>query len=102
MGSAKKMKRKDRREDIRRPAVELLKKPRAYVAPGCGLCAGLRPDYTNYSRVYGTVQRDGMTVRYVRCHYCGNSWTVTAAADVSKASEIQEKTEAAEDDNQGG
>lgn len=94
MGSAETMKRKERREAIRRPAMISEPKPRVFVAPACGSCAGLRPDYSNYSRVYGTVRRDGFIVRYVRCHFCGNSWTVQVkTADGSNASEIQEKIE---------
>lgn len=94
MGSATKMKRKERREAIRRPAVISEPKPRVFVAPACGSCAGLRPDYSNYSRVYGTVRRDGFVVRYVRCHFCGNSWTVQVKIETdSIPSEIQEKIE---------
>ena len=80
MDSAQGMKREERRKEIRRPVQQEPVKPRAFVAPGCSSCVGIRPDYTNYSRVYGTVRRENQVVRYVRCHFCGNSWTVTLNA----------------------
>jgi len=72
------MKRKRQREEIRRPE-EATKKPhpRQFSAPECSLCRNVRPQFTNYSKVYGTIKREFGVVRYIRCNFCGNSWTVT-------------------------
>ena len=83
MGSAAKMNRKHRREDIRRPQQDPIPiKPRQFVAPPCSLCQSHRPEHTNYSRIYGTVTHDFGKVRYIKCHFCGNSWTVTVRNSV--------------------
>jgi hypothetical protein len=72
------MKRKERKEEIRRPYQEPgPARPRQFVAPACTLCQTARPEGQNYSRIYGTVTHEFGKVRYVRCHFCGNSWTVT-------------------------
>lgn len=86
------MNRKQRREDIRRPYQEPVPvKPRQFVAPACTLCQTARPENSNYSRVYGTVAQEFGKVRYVRCHFCGNSWTVTER--ISNQAEEPAKTE---------
>jgi hypothetical protein len=78
LDTAAQMKRKERREDIRRPQQEPVPvKPRQFVAPPCTLCQSHRPEGSNYSRIYGTVTHPHGKVRYIRCHFCGNSWTVT-------------------------
>lgn len=83
MDTTQKMKRKERREDIRRPQQDPVPvRPRQFVAPPCGLCQSHRPEHTNYSRIYGTVTHAFGKVRYIRCHFCGNSWTVTTRYSV--------------------
>jgi hypothetical protein len=52
-------------------------RPRQFVAPPCSQCSALREPGTNYSRVYGTTRKVDAIYRYVRCHYCGFSWTLT-------------------------
>lgn len=95
MGSAQEMKRKKQREDIRRPQQEPQPvKPRQFVAPPCALCQSHRPEGSNYSRIYGTVTNDSGKVRYIRCHFCGNSWTVRQY--LSALPEINKETESGE------
>lgn len=92
MGSAKKMKKHEQQQEIRRPAqVSQPIKPRQFTAPACSLCAAIRPDGTNYSRIYGTVTREKTIVRYVRCHFCNNTWTVSS--QLSNAAEIQSESQ---------
>lgn len=100
MDTVAKMKRQERRKEIRRPVEPEASKPRAFVAPPCSGCVRVRPDYTNFSRIYGTVRRGNEVVRYVRCHFCGNTWTVTLLAEEptvsSNRAETIEKTGAKE------
>lgn len=92
MGSAKEMKRHEHGKEIRRPdGIATPIKPRQFTAPACSLCAAIRPDGTNYSRIYGTVTRDNTIVRYVRCHFCNNTWTVSC--QTSSPAEIHGETE---------
>jgi hypothetical protein len=80
---------KNQEPDIRRPLPQPEPKPRPFSAPACSMCTAVRPPDSNYSRCYGTIPRDGGLVRYIRCHFCGNSWTVTSRD--SKA--IEEKAD---------
>lgn len=66
------------KKPIRRPDKPKIPRRSSYVAPGCSACAGVRPKIKgtdnpeNYSRVYGVKQY----VRYIRCGFCGHTWTV--------------------------
>jgi hypothetical protein len=46
-------------------------KPRAFTPRDCSLCTARRPKDRSYSKVYKTRG----TVRYVKCEYCGNTWS---------------------------
>lgn len=65
-----------RKRSKRVPVVEAEAKPRvtSFVARPCSACEGLRPNGTNYSRVYCVTRQDAKVVRYVKCSYCGNTW----------------------------
>jgi hypothetical protein len=63
-----KNKHRGRPADIEKP------KPRLFSAPPCGFCKGLRPEHSNYSRVYATLKKAGLMIRYIRCHFCQQSW----------------------------
>ena len=55
-------------------------KPRTtdFVAPACKQCEAIRPDGTNYTRVYNTHRSTKVVVRYCKCHYCNNTFKVVS------------------------
>lgn len=46
-------------------------KARGFIAKPCSACTAMRPRDTNYSRVYAKRGH----VRYVKCWFCGNTWS---------------------------
>lgn len=67
-----KPKTEERRLDTRdAEAVE----PRKFTPPNCSMCTALRPSpESNYVRVFTTRHETNYTVRYCKCHFCGNSF----------------------------
>jgi len=45
---------------------------REFEAPSCNSCVGDRPKNTNASYVYAKRGK----IRYIKCRYCGRSWSV--------------------------
>lgn len=49
--------------------------PRKFTPPNCSMCTALRPSpEINYVRVFTTRHESSYTVRYCKCHFCGNSF----------------------------
>ena len=70
--------------DVRRPAAAAKPKARRYVPPDCTRCIGDRKRVAEqenkqvqvFTECYRGPTRDPLGVkRYIRCRFCGNTWT---------------------------
>lgn len=71
----RKPRKKKEVKTIRRPVVA----PRrsSYVATPCSACEALRPkvDGTDVPQNYSITQATAQAVRYLKCRFCGRTWT---------------------------